>query len=82
MDIRRETFRKKAYKLFEELGISKHTPHDCRHTFSALCEKYNVSDNDRKRMLGHSFGNDITNSIYGHRELEELRSEIEKIQIE
>ena len=32
-------------------------------------------------MMGHSFGNDITNSVYGHRTLEELRAEIEKIRI-
>ena len=54
------------------------TPHWTRHTFSALCERYGVRENDRKRMLGHIVG-DITNDIYGHRTLEELRSEIEKI---
>ena len=32
-------------------------------------------------MLGHSFGSDITNRIYGHRTLEDLRVEIEKIKI-
>lgn len=72
------------YPALEKLGIPgspKHTPHDCRHTFSALCEKYSVRENDRKRMLGHSFGNDITNAVYGHRTLEELRSEIEKIEV-
>lgn len=72
------------YPTLERLGIAgdpKHTPHDCRHTFSALCEKYGVRENDRKRMLGHSFGNDITNAVYGHRTLDELRTEIEKIQI-
>lgn len=72
------------YPTLERLGIvgdPKHTPHDCRHTFSALCEKYGVCENDRKRMLGHSFGNDITNAVYGHRTLDELRTEIEKIQI-
>lgn len=63
------------------LGTPPHTPHDCRHTFSALCEKYSVRENDRKRMLGHSFGTDITNEVYGHRSLEDLRTEIEKIQI-
>ena len=63
------------------LGTPPHTPHDCRHTFSALCEKYSVRENDRKRMLGHSFGADITNEVYGHRALEDLRTEIEKIQI-
>lgn len=73
-------FRNKMYATLERLGIDKHTPHDCRHTFSMLCERYGVSENDRKRMLGHSFGNDITNAKYGHRSLEELRAEIEKIQ--
>ena len=63
------------YPTLERLGIignPKHTPHDCRHTFSALCEKYGVRENDRKRMLGHSFGNDVTNAVYGHRTLESL----------
>jgi len=65
--------------FLEQAGIERHTPHDCRHTFSRLCEKYEVREADRKRMLGHSFGQDITNSIYGHRTAEELRAEIEKI---
>ena len=34
------------------------------------------------QKLGHSFGNDITNGVYEHRTLEELRVEIEKIKIE
>ena len=54
------------------------TPHWTRHTFSALCERYAVRENDRKRMLGHKVG-DITNDVYGHRTIEELRVEIEKI---
>ena len=74
-------FRSHMYKKLEEIGVERHTPHDCRHTFSWLCEKYKVNENDRKRMLGDSFGSDITNGIYGHRTLEELRAEIEKIQI-
>ena len=47
-------------------------------TLFLLYVKYGVRENDRKRMLGHSFGNDITNAVYGHRTLEELRTEIEK----
>lgn len=43
--------------------------------------KYGVRENDRKRMLGHSFGGDVTNAVYGHRTLEELRTEIEKIKV-
>ena len=74
-------FRHNMYAVLQEIGIKRHTPHDCRHTFSRLCEKYHVRENDRKRMLGHSFGSDITNRVYGHREIDDLRQEIEKIKI-
>ena len=74
-------FRTRMYDTLKDIGIQKHTPHDCRHTFSMLCEKYNVNENDRKRMLGHSFGGDITNATYGHRSLDDLRKEIEKIKV-
>ena len=70
--------REKMIALMTSLGMD-HTPHDCRHTFSMLCERYGVNEADRKRMMGHSFGNDITNAVYGHRALEDLRVEIEKI---
>ena len=74
-----QTFRKRMNKLLKRLHMPNHTPHDCRHTFSKLCEKFQVNENDRKRLMGHSFGKDITNSVYGHRELDDLRKEIEKI---
>lgn len=74
-------FLKDMSNKLSELGIEKHTPHDCRHTFSALCEKYGVNENDRKRMMGHSFGNDLTNAKYGHRTVDDLRGEIEKIKV-
>lgn len=73
------TFRKHMDAFLKKLGIERHTPHDCRHTFSRLCEKYGVNERDRKRLLGHSFGADITNAVYGHRTVDELREEIEKI---
>lgn len=75
-----DSLRQKSYGIFESLGISRHTPHDTRHTFSALCERYNVRDNDRKRLLGHEF-TDVTNKVYGHRTVDDLRKEIEKIKI-
>jgi integrase len=76
-----QSFRNRMYVLMDRLGFERRTPHDCRHTFSMLCEKYGVSENDRKRMLGHSFQRDITNAVYGHRSLEDLKAEIEKIKI-
>lgn len=74
-------FRGRMDRTLKKIGIERHTPHDCRHTFSMLCEKYKVSENDRKRMLGHSFRKDITNGVYGHRTLEDFREEIEKIKV-
>ena len=80
LDVTPGTFRIKMYETLERIGIQRHTPHDARHTFSMLCEKYYINENDRKRMLGHAFS-DITNKVYGHRTVEELRKEIEKIKI-
>ena len=60
------------------VGVS-HTPHDTKHTFSRLCEKYGVREVDRKRLMGHALNGDITNQIYGHRSINELKMELEKI---
>ena len=79
LDVTADGFRDRMQARLKVLGIVPHTPHDCRHTFSALLERYGVSDADRKRLLGHSLGADITNGIYGHRTLEDLRAEVEKI---
>lgn len=81
LNISPAAFRKVFCKALKPLGLDGHTPHDCRHTFSRLCEKYRVPEADRKRMLGHSFGTDITNGIYGHRTLDELRESIEMIKV-
>ena len=73
------TFRTNLISYLPSLKLDEeHTSHDCRHTFSKLCEKYKVNENDRMRMLGHKFKN-VTNDVYGHRDLEDLRKEIEKI---
>lgn len=72
------TFRTKMSDALERIGIERHTPHDCRHTFSTLGARYKVDPADLKRMMGHSLS-DITNKIYIHRSITDLRSEIEKI---
>ncbi len=83
---RTENFRlKQFYPVLKSLGIDttasgkKHTPHDCRHTFSWLCDKYKVDDLSKHLLMGHSLGSDVEKSVYGHRTLDELRAEINKI---
>ena len=79
------TFRGYFKETLSELGMEVssegtiHTPHDCRHTFSWLCDKYIVDSLSKRLRLRHALG-DITDSKYGHRTLQELKEEIEKIQ--
>lgn len=82
------TFRdKKFYDLIQSIGMDpltngkKHTPHDCRHTFSWLCDKYGVDELSKHLLMGHSLGNDVERAVYGHRTLEQLREEINKITV-
>ena len=88
-------FREAMKEKLRELGIDGtdrtdradgtdryHTPHSCRHTFSRLCESYEVNEADRKRMMGHSLSNDVTNGVYGHRTIKELSEQIEKISVD
>lgn len=56
----------------------QHTPHDTRHTFITKAKQYNLDDNVLKLIVGHSI-NDITEKVYTHRKIDELRREIEKI---
>ena len=74
-------FRRDMKRTLEKIGVRTLTPHSCRHTFHRLLERAGVSEADRKRMLGHSLNGDITNGVYGHRSVEELKREIEKISI-
>lgn len=71
----------------EKLGIlfttsgKKHTPHDCRHTFSWLCDKYKVDNVSKHLLMGHKLTGDVEKTVYSHRTLDELKTEIEKIKV-
>lgn len=71
-------------KALEDIGIDpqKHTAHDCRHTFSWLADKYKMDNLSKHMIMGHSTKNlDIEQSTYGHRSLEELKTEMDKIRL-
>jgi len=74
-------FRRDMKTALEKIGVRPLTPHSCRHTFHRLLERAGVNEADRKRLMGHSMKGDITNGVYGHRGVEELRREIEKIEV-
>ena len=72
------SYKKRFPTIMKHLGMN-HTPHDCRHTFSWLCDKYGIDTLSKHLLMGHSLGKDVEAKVYGHRTLEELKEQIEKI---
>lgn len=67
-------------KIMEALDLNlEHRPHDPRKTFITRCKKANVDEFALKEMVGHSI-RDITESTYTERDLEWLRTDLEKMQ--
>ena len=70
-------YREKFLPIMENLNM-KHRPHDCRHTFATLLSNANANSTAIKKMIGHeSFV--TTEKIYTHKDIEELRKNIELI---
>lgn len=72
-------FSKDFTRLMDILG-AKHSIHETRHTFASLLDRAEVPESITKRLMGHSFG-DITQDVYIHKELNELKEGIEKIKM-
>ena len=53
-----------------------HTTHDCRHTVATLLDNADANETAKRRILGHS-GGDITERVYTHKGLRQLRKCIE-----
>lgn len=56
----------------------KHMPHDTRHTFITEAKEKRMNEYILKLIVGHSI-QDITEKIYTHRQINELKQEIEKV---
>lgn len=79
-NITAQTFRVAFDNVLLQAGIpDKHTPHDCRHTFVTLLSNAGADEVCIKRLVGHSSGNDVTEKIYTHKDIEQLRKAIEMI---
>ena len=54
---------------------AKHTTHDCRHTFATRLDNEGANYNAKRLLLGHASGN-VTNGVYTHKSLGQLRKAI------
>ena len=54
---------------------SKHTTHDCRHTFATRLDNEGANYNAKRLLLGHASSN-VTDGVYTHKSLGQLRKAI------
>lgn len=72
-----DKYRKRFQKVMDRLKL-KHTPHETRHTFITKAKECNVDEYILKLIVGHAI-EDITEKVYTHRTIEQLKAEMEKI---
>ena len=68
------------YKLLEQLGIKRKTPHATRHTFASIAVKAGVKPEYLQKVLGHA-SYQTTADTYIHSNVEELVAAIQSIDV-
>lgn len=58
------------------INANGHTTHDCRHTVATLLDNVGANETAKRRILGHADG-DVTERVYTHKGLRQLRKCIE-----
>lgn len=72
-----DKYRHRFDKVMTRLNM-KHSPHETRHTFITKAKANNMDEYILKLIAGHTIV-DITEKVYTHRTVEQLKNEIEKI---
>lgn len=72
-----EKYRGRFEKVMKALNI-RHTPHETRHTFITQANYCQVNEYILKKIIGHEV-RDITERVYTHRSIDNLKQEIAKI---
>ncbi len=64
--------------LLKRIGMESHRPHDTRHTCISMLTAAKVDERFIQKIVGHK-GQNVTQQVYTHLEIEELITEIDKI---
>lgn len=64
------------HSVMQLIRAEGHTTHDCRHTVATLLDNAGANETAKRRILGHA-GGDITERVYTHKGLRQLRKCIE-----
>lgn len=74
-----DKYQQRFKKIIKGLNLNEdHRAHDGRVHFVTMCKKYQVDEYAIKYMVGHAI-DDITEKVYTQRDVEWLKTEIEKI---
>lgn len=72
-----DKYRGRFNKINKKLHLT-HKPHDTRHTFITRAKSAKMDEYILKLIVGHEI-DDVTEKVYTHRTMEELRYEMEKV---
>ena len=72
-----DKYKGRFQKVMKTLKM-KHRPHETRHTFITKAKTCNMDEYILKLIVGHAI-EDITEKVYTHRTIEQLKTEMEKI---
>ena len=72
-----DKYRRRFEKVMKYLKLN-HRPHDTRHTFITLGKEHDMNEYILKLIVGHAV-TDVTEKVYTHRTMEQLKEEIGKI---
>lgn len=64
------------YRVMTQIHAAGHTTHDCRHTVATLLDNAGANETAKRRILGHA-GGDVTERVYTHKGIRQLRKCIE-----
>ena len=62
--------------VMHSIKADGHTTHDCRHTVATLLDNAGANETSKRRILGHA-GGDVTERVYTHKNIRQLRKCIE-----
>lgn len=62
--------------VMHSIKADGHTTHDCRHTVATLLDNAGANETAKRRILGHA-GGDVTERVYTHKNIRQLRKCIE-----
>jgi integrase/recombinase XerD len=63
-------------RVMQSIRADGHTTHDCRHTVATLLDNAGANETAKRRILGHA-GGDVTERVYTHKGIRQLRKCIE-----